>query len=154
MGWAWPELKIFTERSGLELCLWTFRARLWFISLREREMVPTPYLLILGGMSSGCPQAVWPPRVAVFISVWPCASEDKQGALSGKPMFWRPYRCTTPGVADLVVSVSQACFMDLFSACARWDDLQVDGRPCSYYSPPHACLSRCRGAGTSSTQNS
>ena len=62
---------------------------------REREIVPTPCLLILGGMSSG-PGGMASTRGGL-ISVWPCASEDDHGALSGKPMFWQPYRCTTPG---------------------------------------------------------
>ena len=62
---------------------------------REREIVPTPYLLILGGMSSGI-QAVWPLRVAVLFQFGRSLLRD-QRALSGKPMFWQPYRCTTPG---------------------------------------------------------
>ena len=64
-------------------------------------MLPTPYLLILGGMSSGI-QAIWPPRVAVLFQFGRALLRN-QRALSGKPMFWQPYRCTTP-VAGLVVS--------------------------------------------------
>jgi len=67
---------------------------------RERE-IPTPYLLILGGMASGI-QAIWPPRVAVLFQFGRALLRN-QRALSGKPMSWQPYRCTTR-VAGLVVS--------------------------------------------------
>ena len=60
---------------------------------REREMLPTPYLLILGGMFSVF-QAIWPPRVAVLFQFGRALLRN-QRALSGKPMFWQPYRCTT-----------------------------------------------------------
>ena len=46
-------------------------------------------------VSSGI-QAVWPPRVAVLFQFGRSLLRD-QRALSGKPMFWQPYRCTTPG---------------------------------------------------------
>ena len=36
-------------------------------------------------------------------------------------MIWEAYRCTTPGCWPRGI----AGVMDLFSACARWDDLQV-----------------------------
>ena len=62
---------------------------------REREILPTPYLLIRRGVSSGI-QAVWPPRVAVLFHFGRSLLRD-QRALSGKLMFWQPYRCTTPG---------------------------------------------------------
>ena len=63
---------------------------------REREIVPTPYLLILGGMSSG-PGGMASTRGGFYFSLAVRLNEDYQGALSGKPMFWQPYRCTTPG---------------------------------------------------------
>ena len=78
--------------------------------LREREIVPTPYLLILGGMSSGI-QAIWPPRVAVLFQFGRALLRN-QRALSGKPMFWQPYRCTTPGCWPRGI----AGVMDLLSA--------------------------------------
>ena len=77
---------------------------------REREMLPTPYLLILGGMSSGI-QAIWPPRVAVLFQFGRALLRN-QRALSGKPMFWQPYRCTTPGCWPRGI----AGVMDLLSA--------------------------------------
>ena len=45
-----------------------------------------------------------------LISVWPCASEESE-SLSGKPIFWQPYRCTTPGcwprgIAGVMVVIS------------------------------------------------
>ena len=43
-------------------------------------------------------------RGGLFFSFWPCASLRNRhegiitaSTLRGKPMFWRPYRCTTPG---------------------------------------------------------
>ena len=77
---------------------------------REREMLPTPYLLILGGMFSGF-QAIWPPRVAVLFQFGRALLRN-QRALSGKPMFWQPYRCTTPGCWPRGI----AGVMDLLSA--------------------------------------
>ena len=35
---------------------------------------------------------VWPPRVAVLFQFGRALLRD-QRALSGKPMFWQPYRC-------------------------------------------------------------
>ena len=65
-------------------------------------------------MSSGI-QAVWPPRGAVLFQFGRSLLRD-QRALSGKPMFWQPYRCTTPGCWPRGI----AGVMDLFG---RWDDL-------------------------------
>ena len=85
-------LYVLVEYGGRTL---TPAVRVQFAVAREREIVPTPYLLILGGMSSGLGRM--PSTRGGLISVWQCASEDYHGALSGKPMFWQPYRCTTPG---------------------------------------------------------
>ena len=77
-------------------------------------------------------QAIWPPRGGDLISVWPCASlrintEHSPGSrCSGNPTDVRPRGCWPRVVTGV---------MDLFSA--RWDDLQVDGRPCSYLNISH-----------------
>ena len=78
---------------------------------RERDVTnAVRYLLSLGGMSSGI-QAIWPPRVAVLFQFGRALLRN-QRALSGKPMFWQPYRCTTPGCWPRGI----AGVMDLLSA--------------------------------------
>ena len=62
-------------------------------------------------------QAIWPPRVAVLFQ-FGRALPRNQRALSGKPMFWQPYRCTTPGCWPRGI----AGVMDLLSA-GGWVDL-------------------------------
>ena len=68
-------------------------------------------------------QAVWPPRVAVLFQFGRALLRN-QRALSGKPIFWQPYRCTTPGCWPRGI----AGVMDPFSAGGT---TEVDGRTCS-----------------------
>ena len=95
--------------------------------MREREMVPTPYLLILGGMSSGSRRYglhAWRVLFQFGRALLRINREHSPGS-----RFWRALlrinrehspgsRCTTPGCWPR----GTAGVMDLFSA--RWDDLR------------------------------
>ena len=78
---------------------------------RERESVTNAVPPHLRRDVSSVIQAVWPPRVAVLFQFGRALLRN-QRALSGKPMFWQPYRCTTPGCWPRGI----AGVMDLLSA--------------------------------------
>ena len=69
-------LYVLVEYGGRTL---TPAVRVQFAVVREREIVPTPYLLILGGMSSGLGGMA--STRGGLISVWPCASEESESTL-------------------------------------------------------------------------
>ena len=92
------------------MCVTVFAFFTYYLLERDidREIVPTPYLLILGGMSSGI-QAVWPPRVAVLFQFGRALLRN-QRALSGKPMY-------DPGLLASWYRRRDG------SVLCRWDDL-------------------------------